>query len=292
MRVQASGGLSHRFHGTYSAAVGLRLDNEREAEIVRRKLGEAWIRKGRLLLWNGEREALEALKQQWKEDGFSLTFPPCGLSHCEGQCANESIDGVPHSIDVGPPFTLVLEVEDPDQGGLFGGFSSDADLPPFPAPIDPNVPRLYAKEIVGTWCGVEIPPWLRAFDCRTDDPPTAPWGEILFSAETAEVDLGLKTGRGSGDATMMLSTSGRSYIDVTDLAETVHKMITEAKRFLREYEHALCHPPKDEGGSGHYKPVAIEISNHGWSVIGDRRHYAAMAFGVRKTKGCKFCQEK
>ena len=56
------------------------------------------------------------------------------------------------------------------------------------------------------WCGIRLPPGIRAFDCRSaeDAPlPRAPGGETLYASETACVDLGLNRGWNERNAAMI-----------------------------------------------------------------------------------------
>ena len=141
--------------------------------------------------------------------------------------------------------------------------------------IDPV--RKYAKEVTGEWYGVSIPAWLRAFDCRAsgdDIAPTSPWGTTLWSSERAEVDLGLRT-QTNWFSTTPLSCS--TYIDArtcsdVECAKQVTDMVKEATKFRAEYEDAKAHEaPKGQGGGVYYQPVAIVMSNFGWSILADNR---------------------
>lgn len=150
--------------------------------------------------------------------------------------------------------------------------------------------KRYAKEITEkTWFGVEIPEWLRAFDCRANDDeiaPKSPWGTCLWSSERAAVDLGLRTKEECFD-TRPLSCS--TYTDArtaseNELRRQVADMVKEATRLRDEYEHAKQHRAgKDEGGSCLYQPVAICLSNFGWSVLSDTRTQVVRRFGYNET---------
>lgn len=126
---------------------------------------------------------------------------------------------------------------------------------------------MYAIEVKGEWFGVVLPPWLRAFDCR---------GEALagpyMASEKAEADLGLRTVNDRHGVTPM---SCQTYIDARtateeELRRQVTDMIKEATRIKKEYDAA---PTEDAGlgGSCLYLPIAICMSNYGWSVLCDRR---------------------
>lgn len=143
----------------------------------------------------------------------------------------------------------------------------------------------YSKEIQGIWCGVEIPSWLRAFDVRTAPSECglrAPWGETLWSAERAMVDLGLKAGY---DSHATIPSGCHVYFDMRDcseaeLAKQIASAIADATRLHSEYEHAQVHrAAPGAGGSCYYMPVAISIGNYGWSVICDERTCVIRAFG-------------
>ena len=144
----------------------------------------------------------------------------------------------------------------------------------------------YAKEITGgIWYGVEIPEWLRAFDCReADDAETArtPQGRTLWSSERASADLGL---RGDGFYFDTCPVACSTYIDARkaddeELARQVRGMVDAAMKVRNERIEAEKHVagPK-EGGSVLYHPVAIALCNFGWSVICDERTRIVRAFG-------------
>ena len=142
----------------------------------------------------------------------------------------------------------------------------------------------HCVEHKGQFLGVKLPKWLRAFDCRCPESGAfykAPHGETLYGCERAQFALGLKQGW-SGDATTPVSCQAyRDFRDTNpeELARVAVDMIREAKRLRREYQAALRNPaPANEGGSGHYAPVAISLANYGWSVIADRRAYAVQRF--------------
>lgn len=135
----------------------------------------------------------------------------------------------------------------------------------------------YAQEVSGSWFGVKIPEWLRAFDCRASDDeiaPKAPWGSCLWSSERAEVDLGLR----SEHERFATSPRGCStYVDARkadeqELSRQVADMVKAASDMLREYVEAMAkQAPKGAGGSCLYRPVAVALCNYGWSVICDER---------------------
>jgi hypothetical protein len=146
----------------------------------------------------------------------------------------------------------------------------------------------YAKEIKGTWYGVEIPAWLRVFDCRQSDEDMsesrAPWtvttstGEhrpLLWSGERAEVDCGLRT---KDDRHATTPHSCQAYTDFrkandATCAKYVREMIVEAERERAVYEKAKANPKADKGhgGSCYYMPVFAYLANYGWGVTADQR---------------------
>jgi len=139
----------------------------------------------------------------------------------------------------------------------------------------------YAIEVIGTWYGIEIPSWLRAFDCRANDAATSPWGTSLWSSERAEVDMGLRTAT-SRNATTPVSCS--TYTDArraddAELARQVTRMVEEATRIRAEYLAAKDRPAQPgSGGSCLYLPVAVCMANYGWSVVCDERTMIVRAF--------------
>lgn len=143
----------------------------------------------------------------------------------------------------------------------------------------------YAIEMVGTWYGVRIPRWLRAFDVRGDvfAKPVAPWGATLWSSECAEVDLGLRTENDRfGTTPLSCSTyTDARHADDAELARQVKDMVKEARRFRLEYLRAKrLITEHGQGGSCLYMPVAVSMANFGWSIISDTRTCVVRAFQV------------
>lgn len=137
----------------------------------------------------------------------------------------------------------------------------------------------YAKEVELTgsrcWYGVGVPAWLRAFDCR-GEPLAGPY----MGSEKAEVALGLRVGDERHGTTPL---SCQTYIDartagVEELRRQVTDMVREAERFKAEYDQA---PTVDQGhgGSCLHLPVALCMSNFGWSILCDRRTMRVCYFG-------------
>ena len=107
--VKADGILSHKFHGTYSSVIGLQFSNENAAQDALSTLGDSWKvgeENATVLVWSGDRDSLESIKVKLK--GYGLQVKPCTYKHCKDHCKNAEIDGLPHSIDYGPPFTVEI----------------------------------------------------------------------------------------------------------------------------------------------------------------------------------------
>ncbi len=60
---------------------------------------------------------VDLIEKQLRRQG--LIFEKCGWSHCEDQCAGQSIGGTPHSIDNGPLFEVDIDVMAARQISLF-----------------------------------------------------------------------------------------------------------------------------------------------------------------------------
>ncbi len=122
MSVRAVGQLQHGFFGDYVACVALGFESEESARACLPLLGAGWKlgeKTKKALVWGGEREALEAMKKTLAR--YKLTISPCSWEHCTNKCAGASIDGVPHSIDYGPRFSVEFDVvvTPPEQISLF-----------------------------------------------------------------------------------------------------------------------------------------------------------------------------
>lgn len=148
---------------------------------------------------------------------------------------------------------------------------------------------MYAKEIKGEWHGVKIPSWIRLFDCRTEEDaktPKAPWGEYLYGSERAAADLGLRGVLESGERFHYdtVPTSCQTYIDSRtckpeELVRQFSDAVKRAGELRKEYlQTKKNQKEKPDGGSCLYLPVAIAISNFGWSIISDRRTEVVRGF--------------
>lgn len=119
MRIKGQGRLRHQFHGTYSSLIAIDFGNQQECEPALSKL---------LLVghWQASADhpqvAIGRLTSKEVED-FKLKFQPkvtpCNAFKCTD--AIHEIDGLDHSIDFGPPFTIEMEIdmENKDQMSLF-----------------------------------------------------------------------------------------------------------------------------------------------------------------------------
>lgn len=133
--------------------------------------------------------------------------------------------------------------------------------------------------------GVEIPAWIRVFDCRAPDvdiAPRAPWGPCLWGSERAAVDLGLR-GQGFQHDTTPMSCSGTGDLRKASDAEIARHLTNafqEADKLRALWEKARTCKRGNQGGSCFYQPVAVTISNYGWGVMCDERTMAVQYFGV------------
>lgn len=109
-------------------------------------------------------------------------------------------------------------------------------------------------EILGHWSGVEIPGWLRAFDCSTMDchlmdclagTPFAHWKEYLVTCNLS------------------------SRFKLT--ARCVDDMVHEAEHVKEEYESILARGRYRTTGGGrcNWRPVALVLGKRHWAVVGD-----------------------
>jgi hypothetical protein len=145
--------------------------------------------------------------------------------------------------------------------------------------------RKYANEVTGgMWYGVTLPSWLRAFDCRADMSDFAPessWGAPLFGSQRAEVDMGLRT---KDDRFACTPISCQTYIDarkadMQELCRQVTDMVNSATGLRADYESAKAAAKEpSNGGSCYYMPVAICLSNFGWSIMCDNRTVVVRSF--------------
>ena len=121
MLVKAHGVVHHHFPG--GETVVLAFDSELAAQAAFSALqNDNWKtgKSNKTLYFHAEHGRLTALKAQFKSAGFTLKIDRCGWDHCYRQCEDAEIDGLPHSIDAGPLFTLEIECQDPRQVSMFG----------------------------------------------------------------------------------------------------------------------------------------------------------------------------
>lgn len=139
---------------------------------------------------------------------------------------------------------------------------------------------MYSSEIASgiTWYDTVIPEWLRAFDCRSMVGylgTVASYGFILYGSEKAMVDMGLK---GMDFDYCTTPESCDPHIDNREathdeLARQVADMVATATRIKLKYEEVAKRGNNPNGGTAIYLPVAIALSNFGWTIIADKRTY-------------------
>ena len=112
MLVTGYGLVTHHFWGEYQGEVSIHFDSEAIAEAAHRRLHEMKLDKN-YLHWIGSSDKLAELKQKLHTVG--IVKVNCGWLGCN---KTHEIDGVPHSIDYGPRWSLTIEVEDPRQAKL------------------------------------------------------------------------------------------------------------------------------------------------------------------------------
>ena len=102
MKVSAKGQLRHRFFGQYSAVIGLKFDCPGDAIAALPKLGAGWSRHETVdhaLIWVGDSDALKACETTLERFGAE----------------KRKIASLAKSVDYGEPFSITVEVEDPNQ---------------------------------------------------------------------------------------------------------------------------------------------------------------------------------
>lgn len=124
--VKADGILRHFFHGSYSCGIGLQFANEQDCDDALKQLNIGEVPNLRFGNWHKSDKyphmALGALgSEQLKafKSKFHPKCKPCNDFDCKGENRIHEIDGVDHSVDVGPPFDVEFEVENHNQGNLF-----------------------------------------------------------------------------------------------------------------------------------------------------------------------------
>ncbi len=122
---------------------------------------------------------------------------------------------------------------------------------------------------------VKLPKDCRIIDCRTPDGGEVNRdhnGKWLMASEYAVFLLGYPccNPRGSGGD------------DLRNIAEScmsnqIDNAIRAWKDVRRQYCAARRNPSRD-GGSVHYRPVCIAVSNYGWSILADQRDSYTQGF--------------
>lgn len=115
MFVKAKGILRHQFFGSYSAVIALEFSNEGDAKDALETLVGNWKegnKHNHILVCVVDSEGIEQFKAKYNPKCF-----PCEWRHCKGKV--HDIDGVDHSIDVGSPFEVSIEVANKNQLKLF-----------------------------------------------------------------------------------------------------------------------------------------------------------------------------
>jgi hypothetical protein len=133
------------------------------------------------------------------------------------------------------------------------------------------ITRTHSIEHTKELYGVKIPPWLRAFDCRA----YAYFGCGLYGSERAEADLGLRSEKENHSTT---PESCNPHIDnreamPEELKRQVTDMVASATKMRDKFLKMAKRGSNLKGGTAIYLPVAVALSNFGWSIIADKRIY-------------------
>ena len=103
--IKATGRLRHCFFGDYSARIALYFNSVFEREKAQAVLPPAFqFVAGCALGWSGSSSELKNIKRLFK--GWRLEVTPCAREECNGKV--HEFDGLDHSIDYGPAFTICL----------------------------------------------------------------------------------------------------------------------------------------------------------------------------------------
>lgn len=108
MKIKAEGQLGHRFHGEYSAVIGLWFEEAEQANLAlaSNKLGQGWQVsdvKDSALVWVGDSEALNKCEDCLEALGAD----------------RKKISSLKYSVDYGEKFSIEFEVVDSKQMELF-----------------------------------------------------------------------------------------------------------------------------------------------------------------------------
>lgn len=142
---------------------------------------------------------------------------------------------------------------------------SDLFVPP------PAAPTAIPPRVEGVFFGVDIPEDIPVFDCRLADEHIlseavrAPWGEHFYNRSL--LALGLATGYHNSlaprPAAIEVSCDTRMPKLAHETAASFARILDHYRRVEKEW---------NERG-GQYKPIAIEVDNYGFTVVGDRNQY-------------------
>lgn len=143
-----------------------------------------------------------------------------------------------------------------------------------PQRLSPAAPRLE-----GSLCGVRLPRRIPTFDCRIPEPvfPYLPsvGGRTLWSGERAAYALGLwHDHHYAMPVSVQCYTDLRKLLraaDVRDMRGLVARQLVQWRRNKRQYDRQTAAGWRPDGGGITYRPVCLEISNYGYSVLADKR---------------------
>lgn len=114
MKVKCVGRLRHHFHGDYSATVFIAPDSADDVPSIAKAFAKVYVsavisESGKGVIINCASPELDHLKEVLHVWG--ITMSPCGWKHCGKRCKAKEIDGLEHSVDVGPQFEVDIPIE-------------------------------------------------------------------------------------------------------------------------------------------------------------------------------------
>jgi len=115
MKIRGTGILRHQFFGVYGACIALEFASEGDAREALDVFGRPWRigdKNKNILVCQFNADGVEKFKEKYHPVAFK-----CQRRECRGKI--HEIDGVDHSIDIGSPFELVVEVPNKHQLQLF-----------------------------------------------------------------------------------------------------------------------------------------------------------------------------
>lgn len=129
----------------------------------------------------------------------------------------------------------------------------------------------------------EIPDTVAVYDLRGFAVEKAPWGESLFGGEILAYRLGIKKGIRYPEDRSRFPAGIQTYHDLRKNEDHFVDLVKAGTETLvsleAQYQKALLNPAKKgEGGSVHYKPVALAVMNFGVSILCDRNFKAVERF--------------